>query len=307
VSHLKFHAERAKALRTQREFYFSLRPSFLCELCVKYFLLLLLLSPFQKSSAQPYVDLINAKYYAMLQQKNNPDVNWMTIGMDVPLKMKKDYLVLSPTFENYHFSSDNNSSTDLYGINFPITFLKQWTNEKWKTAFTFIPRINSDFENVSSDDYQYGGALLFIYKKKENVKFKFGAYYNSEFFGFFMIPLAGIDWNINSRLNLFGVLPGSMNLEYKLGNKIYSGISFRSITNSYRLYNDGYMKIQDNHIKVFLDYYLTKNLVATVEAGHSALRKYSFGYKSEEINLNYDDGFIFRAGVAWRIRLDEKK
>ena len=153
--------------------------------------------------------------------------------------------------------------------------------------------------------------MLAIYQKNENLKYKFGTYYNSEYFGFFMIPLLGIDWNISDRLNLFGVLPGSMNLEYKLFKPLYTGIAFRSITNSFRTNGTGYFKIQDNHLKIFADLYITKHLVFTMEVGHSILRKYSLGTYSDiwkkEFDIDYKDGFVYKAGLSWRIRLDEKK
>jgi hypothetical protein len=274
------------------------------------FLIILFLLCFSwKSEAQPYIDIVSIRNYVMPAASKYSDAeentNWFTAGLDLPIKLKENYLLLSPFFERY----TTNTYENLYGAAFPVTFLKQWKNQSWKTAFTFIPRYSFS-EFASSDIFQPGGAVLAIYKKKENLKYKFGAYYNSEFFGFFMIPLLGIDWNINAKWNLFGVLPGSLNLEYKLLKHLYTGMAFRSITNSFRAFKeDEYFKIQDNHLRLFADFYLTKHLVVTAEAGHSILREYSFGYKSDgnktETDLEFPDGFVYKASVSWRIRLDE--
>lgn len=245
-----------------------------------------------------------------LIQNSGATVDWVTAGMDIPLKMKGDVLLFSPLFETYLFSSASLSNKNLYGFALPVSYLKQWKNQKWKTSFTLIPRLSSDLENISSKDYQLGGAVLAVYKKNEKLKYKFGAYYNNEFFGFFMLPLLGIDWNITNRLNLFGVLPGSMSLEFKVHSKFYTGISFRSITNSFRLFSDTYFKIQDNQLKLFIDFYPLKNLVMNVETGHSFFRKYSTGFKNNngenESDLKYTDGILIKAGIAYRFRLKDQ-
>lgn len=234
---------------------------------------------------------------------------WITAGMQLPLKLREDYLIISPFFEKY--SIDNEAGQNLYGVSLSLAYLKQWKNKSWKTAFAFIPRISSDFKNVSSNDYQLGGAVVATYQKKENLSYKFGAYYNSEYFGFFMLPLFGMEWEINDRLNISGILPAHVNLEYKSGKQIYTGVDLQFITNSFRLYNDYYYRIDDNHLKLYADFYLTKNLVLTAEAGHSVLRKYTLGIRNEEMksstDLEYEDGFVFGGRVGWRIRFDKKR
>jgi hypothetical protein len=275
---------------------------------MKHILLFLLVVSFSVLHAQPYIDIVNVRYYSMPINNSlysHPKYNseWITAGMDVPIKLKDNYLLISPYFETY------TTFEFLYGIALPITFVKQWKNPSWKTAFTFIPRLSYEEQEISSSDiHQYGGVVLAIYKKKENLKYKFGVYYNSEYFGFFMLPLLGIDWNINSKWNLFGALPGSMSLEYKMMKRIYTGIAFRSITNSFRKSGDDYFKIEDNHLRLFADFYITKHLVFTAEGGHSIFRKYSRNYGGKiEKAINFKDGTVYKAALSWRIRLDEKK
>jgi len=264
--------------------------------------------------AQPYFDVANIQYIHSGEKKfsgpDNPsEIRYWNVQVGAPLKLQKDLLIFNPSLESYRFmlSPPLNSWITVYGVSLPITFLKQWKNEKWKTAFVFIPRINSDFKNINNNDYQFGGAVLAVYKKNENLRYKFGVYYNSEFFGTFILPLLGIEWNINERMNLFGVLPGNMTFEYKLCHSFYGGINFKSITNSYRYNDSPYLKISDNYLKLFVDFYATKHLVLSLEAGHSALRKYSIGSGDAKLVESYRDGTLFKVGLAYRIRLDEKK
>lgn len=147
-----------------------------------------------------------------------------------------------------------------------------------------------------------------VYKKRENLKYKLGVYYNREFFGTFILPLLGIDWNINDRTNLFGILPGNMTLEYKINSSLYGGINFKSITNSFRFDGLTFLKVSDNYLKLFLDYYLIKKIVISFEAGRSILRKYSIGHENEPlIRIDLNDGLLLKAGLAYRIRLNENK
>ena len=272
----------------------------------KLFLILILL--FRFVQAQPWLDLAAFRYHRIASGDDSvySETTWANGELSMPVKIKEDVLIVNTYFERYDFASGGG----VYGVSVPIAYSKQLKNPDWKTAVSFIPRIHSDFKNISRDDYQIGGAVLFTKKKKDELKFKFGAYYNSEFFGFFMLPLAGIDWNISSRLNLFGVLPNSMTLEFKLfPGKIHTGLAFKSITNSYRMDDGSYLTLRDNHLKAFADAYFLKNIVINAEGGHTVLRKYEAGIKAggsnSETELADTNGFIFRMAVSYRLRLDQ--
>src|SRR5438874_792713 len=73
----------------------------------------------------------------------------------------------------------------------------------------------------------------------------------------FFVPLIGIDWQINPRDVLFGVLPGSLWFEHKVNQNFFYGGTFRALTNSYRLQTidpcasgdcsgKNYLRIDDN-------------------------------------------------------------
>jgi uncharacterized protein DUF6268 len=270
-----------------------------------------------KSSAQPYFDIANIYYQqspdnSLYHADENPlKTQLISASLQAAFEIKKDYVIINPFCDYYKLQFSESPEQKLYGIGLALTYLKQWKNEKWSTAFVAIPRINSDMKKVNDNDYQMGGVLLGIYKKNENVSYKFGAYYNSEFFGPFIIPLLGIEWKASDKLSIFGVLPNQLNLEYKFNKTFYGGVELVCGTNSYR-YDDYYfLRIDDNHLKIYLDTYLSKNIVFNIQAGQSVLRKYRIGHRENgspnytELDLN--DGLLFRAGIAYRLRLDEKK
>jgi hypothetical protein len=263
--------------------------------------------------AQPFLDVVSAYYQYSAADKpvhnNTLYTELASVALTIPLKIDSDYFVISPVYENF---------TVIFPLTFvdrqfhagyvPLTWLHRW-NTRWKTAFVFIPRVSSALnEGISGDDMQYGGAVLASYERKTTLKYKTGVYYNSEFFGPFFMPLLGIDWNISPRLNLFGVLPGSMNLEYKFNKSVHGGVIFRSITNSYRTFGYNYIRVNDNHLKLFMDFYLAKSHAISIEAGHTILRKYVSGFRKQGDEMNYSmnvtDGLLFRVGYSLRIRTD---
>jgi hypothetical protein len=149
---------------------------------------------------------------------------------------------------------------------------------------------------------QVGGAALMFFKKKADLTWKFGLYVNGELFGLFIIPLAGIDWKIDDRSNLFGVLPANLTYERKMNNWIYSGFTFRTFTNSYAR-DTGYWRIDENQLGAFTDLYITRHIVLNGEIGSSILRKIRTGTerKAKE-NWNVKDNLYFKISLAYRMR-----
>jgi len=174
-----------------------------------------------------------------------------------------------------------------------------------------IPRISSDLAKpLDGNDYQIGGIALATYKKKETLKYSFGAYYNSEFFGDYYIPLLGIDWNINNKWNLFGTLPINLNLEYKMNKTVHAGMGLNLLTNSYRIQDHDFLRIDDYSAKFILDIYMMKNQVISFEAGHSLFRQYRMGMMEGQKpdytgDLNVSDGYQFKLAYIFRIRTDK--
>jgi hypothetical protein len=149
---------------------------------------------------------------------------------------------------------------------------------------------------------QIGGAALFFAKKNETLTWKFGLYVNGDLFGLFVIPLAGIDWKIDDRSNLFGILPANLTYERKLNKKFYYGLNFRTFTNSYAR-DTGYWRVDENQLGGFTDFYVLKNVVFNLEAGSSILRKIRTGVQRKaDDSWNIHDNIYFKISLAYRMR-----
>ena len=275
------------------------------------------------TSAQSYLDIVKLNYtYSPkhgLNEKTSPlQSNFFTADITLPIELKKggDAIIVNPFFtSNTGEVSTKNFHVISEGL--LIGFLKKDIFPNWNLLSSFIARRNTQVEIKSKDDWQYGGIILTTWRKSQDVSLKFGLYYNKEFFGNYFMPLVGLDWKIDTKNNLFGVLPGYMIFEHKVTPKFYYGFAFRALTNSYReetidpcfsgdCSGKNYLRIDDNPLGIYADTYLSKKIVLSAEAGYTVLRRYRYGFKGDNIHYKTDyknDNFYFKASLAYRLRL----
>lgn len=266
-----------------------------------------------KTMAQPYLDIANFKYSAspnaglINQNKNDATIQFYGIGTNLPLQFnnKKDAVIFSPFFETWSSKINNNNQQNYYSVALPVSLSKTIPNTKWSFLLTGIIRMNDSSINKRTT-MQLGGAFIVSNKRNEKLTWKLGLYVNNELFGLFIMPLAGIDWKINERNNLFGILPGSLTYEHKINEHFYYGANFRAITNSYAKSNS-YWRIDENQLGLYLDTYFNKNLVLNIEAGHSLFRKIRTGEKHiSKADANANDNLYFKLSFAYRLRFSKK-
>ena len=263
----------------------------------------------QQSMAQPFLDIANIKYTnspntgLLNQNKNDVKIQYYGIGTNIPLqfKNKKDAVIFSPFFETWSSKINNTNRQNYYSVALPVSLSKTIPYTRWSFLLTGIVRMNDSSINKKTK-MQVGGAFILSKKRNENLTWKLGLYINNELFGLFVMPLAGIDWRINERNNLFGILPGSLTYEHKINEHFYYGANFRAITNSYGKSN-GYWRIDENQLGFYLDTYFNKNLVLNIEAGHSFFRKIRTGVKDiSKYDANVKDNLYFKISFLYRVR-----
>ena len=167
-------------------------------------------------------------------------------------------------------------------------------------------------------DIQYGGALLIGRVFNPSFTLRAGSYMNYDAFGWFFMPLLGVDWRINAKTNLYGVLPGSLTFERKSTRWLHWGASFRAYTTSFGVRDGNYRRINENPAGLYADFYITKKIVLRTEAGWCFLRNIQGG-PGDELYANeatqrkgYADHAIAdapyaRVLIAYRLRLDAPK
>ena len=269
--------------------------------------------------SQPYLDLVKLNYtYSPLNginEKKSPlQSNFFTADVTLPIELKRggDAIILNPFFTN---NTGEVSTKDFHVTSkaLLVGFLKKDIFPNCNLLSSFIVRRNTEVDIETDDNWQYGGIILTTWKKSEDLSFKFGMYYNKEFFGNYFMALVGLDWKIDSKNTLFGVLPGYMIFEHKVASKFYYGFAFHAFTNSYREQiidplsgGSNYLRIDDNPLGIYADTYLSKKIVLSAEAGYTILRRYRYGYRNDDIHFKTDyknDNFYVKASLAYRLRL----
>ena len=259
------------------------------------------------ADGQTYIDLVNCRYTAspgFISNSKTNVLNYSNISTTLPLKLKNaDYFVISPFVEKWTAEMHTEQpKQSYYGLGLPITYLKNFKGSNTSLTTMAILRMN-DEKIDQNGKIQIGGVALLQTKRKQNLTWKVGLYVNGDLFGIFIMPLAGIDWKIDDKSNLFGVLPANLTYERKMSRQLYYGINFRTFTNSYAR-DSGYWRVDENQLGGFADLYVTKHLVINGELGSSILRKIRTGVEKKAIeNWNIKDCYYFKISLAYRMRL----
>lgn len=292
--------------------------------------IILLLLLFSGANAQDYVDL--ARFHYSTTPANNFDsiggnTTVEDFGLDVTLP-----IVIN---DNNTFLSGFNLdqvTTKLHPDTNPVTLstvnLKLGYNknhsEKWNGTYMFLPKISSDFKNLGSKDYQFGALALMKYTKKENLKYSFGAYYNGELFGPFIVPLVGLYYKSeNKKLEVNMTLPIWADINYKLTNFVTAGANFAAFVRSYHLSeNSAHVVKKSNDVFAYLQFSLTKSILLQTKAGYTIGRSFKvydnadktdlgisafrFGDEREVLNPTFEDGLMFKVRLIYRFHIENE-
>ncbi|MHC1706717.1 MAG: DUF6268 family outer membrane beta-barrel protein [Bacteroidales bacterium] len=293
-----------------------------------YLFIVLIFFSWKSSMAQPYVDLANVQYTSFNKAPMENNMNASVIhsawsgSFFLPLPLKNNNrLILGAdniSVKVDYSDADTSFTSRLSSTSVQIGLLKQWKNPNWNTIFILIPRQAADFRDVLASDRQLGGAVINTFSWKKDLKLKFGLYYNREFFGNYFMPLAGLDWKVNDRINIWGLMPGSLNIAYKLNTWMTCGIKYQSITATYRAeghtgddyIREGHTFWSDQQLSLKGELYLLNNLVFSAGAGMTVfhyLQQYNKHHKKLSYMSDYqqsrDRGFVY-AGLAFRVKTD---
>lgn len=263
-----------------------------------------------QTAAQPYVDPLQLRYlrgfHAPATASRATPYSHFVIGSDLPLSIGHgSYFLVSPYAEFWSFDSATRTSSipAVKGLVLPLGLLLRLSK---KLSWIVNLQARSQGETLFADNsWQLGVATLASIQAGPDKKWRMGVYVSGEFFGLFIMPLVGADWKIDERNYLFGVLPGRLTWEHKYSNHFFAGTSFRAITSSYRLDDGRYLRIDDNRLSVYADWYPVKSICLTLEPGFGLLRQLRTGreHRVYAANDNWGDGLFIQLSAAYRIRL----
>jgi hypothetical protein len=224
----------------------------------------------------------------------------VTLTLPVFHKMKKnnglDFLLVGVDYNRLSLNGTGSQfgGTNFTSISLPITFQKSFS-EKYSLIGTVVPTLSSDFKDISGEDMLYSAAVMFKIRKSPNFNYSFGAAYSRQFFGNVLIPIVGIDWNINDRWTFSGTLPLSQKINYKFTDKSAAGIDadFSIGGGSYRLskkLGSDYLQVQQLKSSLYYEYKPLKRLSIKISAGYNFSQKLDRYNKDQKVDwVPYND------------------
>lgn len=183
------------------------------------------------------------------------------------------------------------------------------------------PRLFSDFRNLDVNSFQLGGMATYEKTINGNLDLGFGAMYNQERSGPYLVPLLIVNWDLSSRLNLNGLLPISARINYRVNDNLSVGFNHFGLNTSFYLGDEAYAGDYIERLSIDLSLYARQRIAGPIfveaMAGRTFGRKYvqyagdqkvsfalplvTFGDERIEKNVRFGDSFIFQVKLILSI------
>lgn len=290
---------------------------------MKFSIVLLLFLSFQ-TSAQNWIDLASVTWKvspnnASENEATSSNLSTTTTNLKIPIVLNNNNaLILGLEHQHNTITQKTeatSNTTTFQSSMLQAGYLQNW-NKKHKTLLMTMTRLNSTYQMMESNQFQFAVLALTTSKQTDNFEWKYGAYYNGEFFGSMIVPLVGFNWEMNDKWRLKTVLPINLEVSYQPNKNFRSGMFFEGINASYRTANSAgtsqYIEKSDNNLSVFSEIHLGKKIWIHGKVGHSILRKYRLFSDHEKVQtkvgpVNIGDDRVdtkplFNNGMSFEIR-----
>jgi len=288
-------------------------------------------------SAQRTVDVVSLSgRYGLAQEYKDTysgeateygSINSITAAVKLSPKTK-----VAISFNHFHFNVEGDSEIpeDLANpikINGLIlrTGLYQYLGNGNAIQVLIVPRLMSDFKNLDGNSFQMGALFAYEKKFKEDLTMSFGAMYNQELFGPYMVPFVDLHWQVSNRWRIDGMLPITARVVYKVNENMSTGLNYFGLITTYYLgeeaYAGDYMERQSIEPSLFLRQRLFGNLFVEGMVGRTLGRKYvqyegdqkvdfalpllTFGDDRVAKNSTFKDGMFFTLKLIYNLPFPE--
>ena len=192
--------------------------------------------------SQGYVDLFRINYGQTLKNEfkdvdGSTHIKSFEAGFTLPLPINKEHAFITGTDFSYNKLQlfPEAIFSDLYSTTLKFGLASNWS-EKWSTTIVLLPKLASNYQNISRNDFFMGGIALLKLKKNESLKYRFGLYASMEAYGLFTTPIIGWYYlSPNKQFEMDMSLPITADISYNFGN-IALGIDYFGIGRSFNLH-----------------------------------------------------------------------
>ena len=161
---------------------------------------------------------------------------------------------------------------DIHGIIIRTGLYQKFSEDRGLQIF-LAPRFMSDFNNVDIDHFQMGALVMYEKKYREGLKMGFGAMYNQEFFGPYLVPLVNLDWKISEKWSIVGLFPVYGKVKYQVNERFSAGWSHFGLITTYRLggpeYQGDYIERKSIDESLFARYKLFGDIYVEGRIGYA--------------------------------------
>jgi hypothetical protein len=166
-----------------------------------------------------------------------------------------------------------------------------------------------------------------MYEKvfSDNLTMSFGAMFNQELFGPYLVPLINLNWQISQKWSITGLLPVYAKVKYKVNENFDMGLSHFGLITTYALdhadYRGDYMERQSIDLALYGRLRIAGNLFAEARFGRTLGRKYTqyegdqkvdfaiplvtFGDDRVQKNVLFDNGLFVNLRLVYNIPIPE--
>jgi hypothetical protein len=259
----------------------------------------------------------NATEYGML--------NALTAGFKVAPKT-----MLAVNVNHFYFNVQDEAEMPeniaspiiLNGIILRIGIIQELKNGG-KLQMLVAPRLMSDLKNMDGNSFQFGGVLSYQNDLRENLNLGFGAMYNQELFGPYLVPIFLVDWQVSDRWFIEGMIPVTLKVHYRVTDGLEVGFNHFGLITSYALGNEAYagdyMERQSIDLSLFARQRIHGNFFIEGMVGRTFGRSYeqyagdqkvsfaiplvAFGDDRTVNNVTFNDGMVFTLKLIFNLKV----
>ena len=217
--------------------------------------------------------------------------------------------------------------TTLYNTVLKVGLNKTFS-DKWSGTFIVLPKLASDYQDLSGEDFYIGGAALFSYQKNERLKYKFGWYAMGQAFGLFTTPIIGFYYiSADEKLEMNVSIPVSADINYKVGPKAKVGFNYYAIGRSFDIHKENAMNTYLDYVALeftgYLQYgFMDNSILLRAKAGFAPntaelyanddkvdfrVSAFDFGDNRTQLNPDLSGSLFAKLEAVYRFDLSEKE
>ena len=297
---------------------------------MKFFLGIIFSFYFTYSDSQNYLDIAKLSYTntpnnSFENSNNKTTIEEFALELNFPIKLNEKTVILTSFYGNKtNLKLDYNTSNESLNVIGLGLGINKTFNDKWSSTILVFPKLAADKLSFSGDNMQLGFLALFTNKKRENLKYKFGVYANTENYGLLVVPLLGLYYlSPNQKFEANLNLPIIADANYRIGNKTWLGMKFDGLGTTYNLTNQNYtsngayVSKVSNELVSYLRLQLSKSIYLNTKIGYAISRSYGiydtndkvdwslasiyFGDNRTQLNTNFKDGVLFKIELLYRL------